>query len=145
MGYFYLQDSRISLQRRSVRLACFYRSSASEFLALSEGELLACLSREYAKRGYTTQYTDQTLTWEQDLRLLRTALEKCIRIDPVSGSWEILLEFSVPRKEMRIDAVLLINSEIVILEAKTGAAFSEARRQLQEYALLLYFFHNPPL
>jgi hypothetical protein len=43
---------------------------------------------------------------------------------------------------MRIDAVLLINSEIVILEAKTGAAFSEARRQLQEYALLLYFFHK---
>jgi hypothetical protein len=43
---------------------------------------------------------------------------------------------------MRIDAVLLINGEVVILEAKTGAAFLQARRQLEEYALLLHYFHK---
>jgi len=123
-------------------LASFYRSSVSEFLEVSEGEVIARLSLEYAKRGYTSQYSDQTLTWERDLRSLRIALLQCMQSDVSSGGWGILLEFSIPRKEMRIDAVLLIKSEIVILEAKTGAAFSEARSQLQEYALLLHYFHK---
>ena len=123
-------------------MACFYRSTASDFLALSEGELLARLSLEYAKRGYTSQYSDQTLTWERDLRSLRIALEDCVKADPEASNWGVLLEFSIPRKELRIDAVLLINREVVLLEAKTGAAFSEARRQLEEYALLLHYFHK---
>ena len=54
----------------------------------------------------------------------------------------MLLEFCIPRKEKRIDAVLLINGEVVILEAKTGDEFSQARGQLQEYALLLHYFHK---
>jgi hypothetical protein len=43
---------------------------------------------------------------------------------------------------MRIDAVLLIGDVIVILEAKSGSAFLQARRQIQEYALLLHYFHK---
>jgi len=53
-----------------------------------------------------------------------------------------LLEFSIPRKEVRIDAVLLIGDSIVIIEAKTGEADSQARRQIEEYALLLHYFHK---
>jgi hypothetical protein len=43
---------------------------------------------------------------------------------------------------MRIDCVLLVNGEIVILEAKTGEAFLQARKQLEEYSLLLHYFHK---
>ncbi len=123
-------------------MASFYRSNVSEFLAISDGEILARLSTEYARRGYTSQYTDQTLTWERDIRHLRQVLAYCMEKDSHAGNWGVLLEFSIPRKEMRIDAVLLIHDEIVILEAKSGADFFQARRQIQEYALLLHYFHK---
>ncbi|MHB8389146.1 MAG: DNA/RNA helicase domain-containing protein [Acidobacteriaceae bacterium] len=43
---------------------------------------------------------------------------------------------------MRIDVVLLIRDAIVVLEAKTGYAASQANRQIEEYALLLHYFHK---
>ncbi len=123
-------------------MASFYRSKVSEFLAVSHGEILARLSTEYARRGYASQYTDQTLTWERDIRSLRQALVQCIQSDGSAENWGVLLEFSIPRKEKRIDAVLLIHDEIVILEAKSGVDLFPARRQIEEYALLLHYFHK---
>jgi hypothetical protein len=43
---------------------------------------------------------------------------------------------------MRIDAVVLIRETVVIIEAKTGAAVFQAKRQIEEYALLLHYFHK---
>jgi hypothetical protein len=123
-------------------LASFYRSKVSEFLSISDGEILARLSIEYARRGFTRQYTDQTLTWERDIRFLRQALAECLHQDSSAGNWGLLLEFSIPRKEVRLDAVLLIKGKIVILEAKSGNAFLQAGKQIAEYALLLHYFHK---
>ena len=123
-------------------MASFYRSTVAEFLAVSDSEILASLSLAYANRGYTKQYSDQTLTWVRDIRSLRGALTECLGKCSAARDWGVLLEFSIPRKEARIDAVLLINDQIVILEAKSGVAFSQARRQLEEYALLLHYFHK---
>ena len=123
-------------------MASFYRSSVTEFLAATDGEILARLSTEYAKRGFTSQYTDQTLTWERDVLSLRKALAHCVQTDDRAANWGILLEFSIPRKEARIDAVLLIGGRVVILEAKTGDVLFHARKQIEEYALLLHYFHR---
>jgi hypothetical protein len=142
VGYFYLQPFSISLGGIHQNMASFYRSEVAEFLSLSDEQVLARLSVAYAKRGYTSQYSDQTLTWERDLKSLRSSLQACTSSNPAAARWGLLLEFSIPRKELRIDAVLLINGEVVILEAKTGDAFFEARRQLEEYALLLHYFHK---
>jgi len=54
----------------------------------------------------------------------------------------LLLEFSIPRKELRIDIVLLIGEVVVAIEAKTALAASRAKRQVEEYALLLHYFHR---
>jgi len=43
---------------------------------------------------------------------------------------------------MRIDVVLLIRDVIVVLEAKTTLAASQAKRQVEEYSLLLHYFHK---
>lgn len=123
-------------------MASFYRSSVAHFLSISEGETIAQLSTEYARRGFTSQYTDQTLTWERDIHSLRLVLAQCVQNNRAAEDWGILIEFSIPRKEVRIDAVLLIGDEIVIVEAKTGSAFTQARKQLEEYALLLHYFHK---
>ena len=123
-------------------MASFYRARVGEFLAQSEAQIISELAIAYANRGYTSQYTDQTLTWECDVRSLKIALSACAEQRPIALGWGILLEFSIPRKEMRIDAVLLIGAEIVILEAKSGAAGIQGRRQVEEYSLLLHYFHR---
>ena len=123
-------------------MACFYRASVGEFLAQSEEYILARLGLAYANRGYTSQYSAQTLTWERDIRSLRESLTQCVAHSVTTTSWGLLLEFSIPRKELRIDVVLLIRNLIVVLEAKTGVAASQAKRQIEEYALLLHYFHK---
>lgn len=123
-------------------MASFYRSCVGEFLSVSTATVLARLSVGYAERGYTSQYADQTLTWENDLAQLRTVLEKCVADFAPASNWGILLEFSIPRKEKRIDVVLLIGQTVVLLEAKSSDVSLAARRQIQEYALLLHYFHK---
>src|SRR5271170_6739877 len=107
-------------------MACFYRASVEEFLGENEEHVLARLGVAYANRGYTSQYSDQTLTWDRDIRSLRRSLEQCVVRSGSAKSWGVLLEFSIPRKEMRIDVILLIRDVIVLLEAKTGNAASQA-------------------
>jgi hypothetical protein len=123
-------------------MASFYHSTVAEFLSLTDDSVLSRLATEYANRGYTSQYTDQTLTWDRDLRSLRTTLVSCVAAFASAGSWGLILEFSIPRKERRIDIVLLVRGTIVILEAKTGHAASEAKQQIEEYSLLLHYFHK---
>jgi hypothetical protein len=123
-------------------LASFYKSSVEEFLAQSESYILASLGVAYARYGYTTLFADQTLTWERDIGLLREALTQCTLGSRSARGWGVLLEFSIPRKEMRIDCVLLIGDVVVVLEAKTTLAAAQARRQVEEYALLLHYFHQ---
>lgn len=123
-------------------MASFYRATVGDFLTRSNGEVLARLGVAYANRGYTSQYSDQTLTWERDLQSVRLSLERCVAQSDAARSWGLLLEFSIPRKELRIDFVLLVRDVIVILEAKARYAASQARRQIEEYALLLHYFHK---
>jgi len=122
-------------------MASFYQATVAEFLAQTDEYVFAQLAIGYANRGFTQQFTDQTLTWERDVRSLRSSLEQCEQVS-ATGAWGLILEFSIPRKELRIDTVLLIGEAVVILEAKTGVAASQATRQIEEYALLLHYFHK---
>ena len=123
-------------------MASFYQATVAEFLAQTDEVVLARLTMGYANRGYTSLYADQTLTWERDLSSLRATLGQCVRVSARAGAWGLILEFSIPKKELRIDVVLLIGGTIVFLEAKTGVAAAQANRQIEEYALLLHYFHK---
>jgi hypothetical protein len=123
-------------------MTSFYRSSVEDFLGQTDELVIARLELAYANRGYTSQYSDQTLTWERDVSSLRKCLEHCVIKSESARLWGLLLEFSIPRKEMRIDAVLLIRDTITIVEAKTSPAAAQAKRQIEEYALLLHYFHK---
>lgn len=123
-------------------MSSFHKSTVGSFLAQSDEQVLARLETAYARQGYTNLFTDQTLTWERDISLLRESLVQCTAESEAAKFWGLLLEFSIPRKELRIDIVLLIKEVIVVLEAKTTLAASQAKRQVEEYALLLHYFHQ---
>ena len=103
-------------------MTSFYKSSVEEFLAQSEDFIIARLETAYARQGFTNLFTDQTLTWERDIRLLRRSLRTCVENLESAGLWGLILEFSIPRKESRIDVVVLIREVVAILEAKTTLA-----------------------
>ena len=123
-------------------MPAFYRASVLKFLNDSDSEITGRLSSAYARSGFASQRTSQTRAWEADLIHLRTALDRVVRANETAAAWTILLEFPIPRKEKRIDVVLLADETIVVLELKTGTPGSDAERQVEEYALLLHFFHE---
>ena len=122
-------------------MASFYCGTVQEFLRESDGEILARLQISYATRGYVRQYADQTLAWERDIRALRHALNLCVARSDSADSWGLLLEFSIPRKELRIDIVLLVRDVVVVLETKSALG-PTAKQQIEEYSLLLHYFHK---
>ena len=123
-------------------MTSFYKSNVEDFLAQTDEYLIARMETAYAHHGYTNLFTDQTLTWEHDIRLLRGSLGQCVERSESARLWGLILEFSIPRKESRVDIVLLIRDVVVIVEAKTTLAASQAKRQVEEYALLLHYFHQ---
>jgi len=79
----------------------------------------------------------QLHAWRQQIVLLRTALHD------LPGTWRILFEYPLLRLGRRIDAVLLTDSAILVLEFKVGAATISTldRQQADDYALDLFDFH----
>jgi hypothetical protein len=121
----------------------YFRSSLQTFLETSESTLLSTLALAYANAGFTQMQTDATLTWWDDLASLREVAAELTSTEFSANEWQILLEFSIPRKERRLDVVLLTGAEIILLECKRGGPTPDAIRQVEEYALLLHYFHKP--
>lgn len=123
-------------------MASYLRTSVAAFLCASPAKVLASLTLAYAADGFSEMRTELVQTWWGDLDLLRVALGRVVNAQQEAASWDLLLEFCIPRKLKRIDIVLLTRKGIVIFECKTGVPGMDANRQVEEYALLLHYFHK---
>lgn len=121
----------------------YFRASLRTFLQTDEATILVKLTLAYANSGFAKMQADTPITWWDDLASLRQVANELTSINTSANEWQILLEFSVPRKERRLDVVLLTGAEIILLECKRGAVTTDAVRQVEEYALLLHYFHKP--
>ena len=76
-------------------------------------------------------------SWEVEIKSLKEALKDYF------GRGSIYLEYNIPRMGHRVDAIILIDGIVFILEYKTGEQiFSQsARNQVWDYALDLKNFH----
>src|SRR5260370_1836302 len=101
-------------------MASYFRATLRDFLNTSDSEVLAKLTLAYANSGFSRMHSDQPLTWWDDLVELRQALHTVTTANPSSNCLQILLEFSIPRKERRLYVVLLTGAEIILLECKRG-------------------------
>jgi Schlafen group 3, DNA/RNA helicase domain len=80
---------------------------------------------------------EQLRAWRTQIPLLATALHAA------PDGWQVLLEYPLLRLGRRIDAVILTDRAILVLEFKSGAqGFTPAgRAQVDDYALDLRDFH----
>ncbi|HET6404196.1 MAG TPA: DNA/RNA helicase domain-containing protein, partial [Candidatus Thermoplasmatota archaeon] len=87
-------------------------------------------------------YAEQTKAWRAEINLLCEAAE-AIRNDPAFGEAVVVLEYNIPRRQKRPDAVVVTRRALVVVEFKIGAqqADAAARWQVASYALDLRDFH----
>lgn len=103
---------------------------------MTNAGIVARLTTAQARR-FRSSEPAQISAWEAQLALLRVALTSA------PDEWHLLLEFDLLRLEKRIDAILLTDRAIFVLEFKVGATGYHAahRRQAEDYALDLHDFH----
>ncbi len=112
----------------------YYSASIETFLGTSAEAVLGTLT---ASSEFSVDLTQRD-AWQAEIALLRNVLQR------LSGRGRIYLEFVVPRLGKRIDAVLLVDGMILIIEFKIGAK-EFARQDVEQawdYALDLKNFHE---
>jgi hypothetical protein len=114
----------------------WWSAPASDLVRSDPSAIIAALAVRLVETHPLNRAT-QLLAWRASIDILQAGL------DGLPGDWRVLLEYPLLRLQRRIDAVLLSDRAIVVLEFKVGAAaFANAdRRQVEDYALDLVDFH----
>jgi len=117
-----------------------YSADLNEFLQEDAERILGVLTSAGEARGFTHQDHMQTRAWREQIRVLKSALPG---LDD-TGLVGIAMEYPIPRRGKRIDAVLTTPKGLVVLEFKEGAdaVVSAAREQVEDYSLDLRDFHS---
>jgi hypothetical protein len=112
----------------------FYQSTISDFLNTNPEELIGKLT---LGSTFSVEQTQRD-AWLEEIIILKDVLST------YRNRGSIYFEFSIPRMGQRIDAVILIDSVIFILEFKIGEKeyASYALDQVMDYALDLKNFHE---
>lgn len=111
-----------------------YMANVYLFLATQDNEILGQLTNQHKFRQLEQQ---QINAWHRQIIELKQAL---------TGFPEatLLLEFEIPRIGKRVDAILILDGSIVVLEYKVGAKSYDTSSidQAHDYALDLKNFHK---
>jgi len=122
-------------------MAGWFSAGVSEFCSADRESIVGALSQVASRRGLSPT-KEQVAAWEFSIDFLKAALGK-IDAGVDRSSWSVLLEYEIPRRGIRPDAVVLAGRTVVVVEFKVGADRfdSAALVQTLNYALDLRDFH----
>src|ERR1700677_3565910 len=122
-------------------MGAYYRAVLSKFLLDDPSYVLGSLTEAVQHNELQRR---QIKAWQREITLFRLTGEALIQQHPEAANWSLLLEYPIPRRQKRIDAVLLAADVIFCLEFKTEdkAHSLQAKQQAEEYALDLRDFHE---
>ena len=114
----------------------WWSGSVSTFLSQNVTSILDRLAFR-AIETHATNRDAQLRAWRWEIEILRDALAD------ISGNWQILLEYPLIRLGRIIDAVLVTDRAILVIEFKAlNSRFTnDARAQAEDYAFDLRDFH----
>ena len=124
-------------------MPAYYARSVESFLADSVTSILGVLSQANAQAKFLQLESAAIEAWRQQVEILQQELSALLLTLPESTNWGVLLEFPIPRRQRRVDTVLLAIDLIFVIEFKSGKADHSAFRQVEDYALDLADFHAP--
>jgi hypothetical protein len=117
-----------------------YINSIKNFLSEDTERIVGELTTAAAESGFYQQKSQQTLSWGVEIDILKENLSKISQ----ALDWWLLLEYPIPRRGKRVDAILLANDLIFVIEFKSGSDtyFKEDLIQVEDYALDIRDFHS---
>lgn len=118
-----------------------FASSVFEFLSTDIHSIVGYLSSREAQRMSGAIESKQISVWNETIGWLKVALHNCIDSLPSSSLWSLCLEYEIPRRGGRIDAILLADDLIILIEFKKSKADLASQRQVEDYGLELIDFH----
>ena len=123
--------------------AAGFRIDLRGLVAADPSAIIGRLSEAVADSGFSQYYTQQVAAWREQVALLQATARDLIANDVGAADWHLLLEYEIPRRQKRPDAVILAGDVIFVIEFKFGAEqFDSAGRwQAEDYALDLRDFH----
>jgi len=124
-------------------MAAFYINSVGSFLEESYNSIVGSLTEQAGVAGFHQQLHTQTNSWIEEIRILQKTFTA------LSGSflgfrdYGILLEYPIARRDKRIDAILITDSILIVIEFKYGKSeYNIAdKEQVIDYCLDLRDFH----
>src|SRR5688572_18598099 len=111
----------------------YYKDSLQSFFQKSNSEIIGSitLSNEFDSTLF------QNKAWKEQIEILKSAL--------TGYDGTIFFEFSIPRMGKRVDAIIIINNVVFVVEFKVGESKFQTYQieQVWDYALDLKNFHKP--
>jgi len=125
-------------------MPAFYRATLAEFLAEDPKRILGLLTVGSGDSGFAELKHRQTKAWQREIEILKQTAVFLIAEESARGQWPLLLEYPIPRRDSRIDAVLLAADIIFCIEFKTEDKrhSQQTDQQAEDYALDLRDFHE---
>lgn len=119
----------------------YYHSSIEYFLKINEDELVGKLNK--AGTAFASQWTITTTSWGSSIQILKKSFLELIQMNPSFKNWHVLLEYEIPRLFSRIDAVIIADDIIFVIEFKYDRRKYELddTRQAEDYVNDLLDFH----
>lgn len=128
-------------------MPAFYHTTLGALLGEDEQRIIGLLITGAGTANLGEHLHTQTRAWQKEIVILKAAASELVARLPESREWGVLLEYPIPRRQRRLDGVILAGDLIVVLEFKVGADTydASARRQAEDYALDLRDFHEQSL
>ncbi|MGI9228556.1 MAG: DNA/RNA helicase domain-containing protein, partial [Gammaproteobacteria bacterium] len=120
-----------------------YHAPVHEFIEDDADRIVGLLAHAIADMGFNTE-SAQITTWKEQVNLLQDCLQRLLNERGKNrNNWHIALEYELPRRQKRPDAILLVGDRILVIEFKFGMETydASARWQAEDYALNLRDFH----
>lgn len=122
-----------------------YHASVHDFFEDDVDRIVGLLARAVSDTGIVSQYSRQITVWKEQINLLEDSLQRLsVEIMEPVGNWHIALEYEIPRRQKRPDAIVIASDRILVIEFKFGMDHYEAaaKWQADDYCLNLRDFHS---
>src|SRR5687767_10542742 len=99
-------------------MPAYSRRTVADFMATEPTLIIGELIVASGSEGFADHRHRQTTAWQREITSLRACFAALAATVPQSSAWSVLLEYPIPRRQKRLDAVILARDVIFCLEFK---------------------------
>ena len=124
-------------------MTAWYKNNMADFVARDVEDIVGTLVSQSVGKIPSDMVGYQRQSWRNTINGLIQTSKTWMQDCPEAREWSVLLEYELPRRNRRIDAVILARNIVILIEFKDESIrFTRSDRwQAEQYALDLRDFH----